>query len=87
MVSVVQNRTMSQNFEVTIRLRVTVEDQERLLQAAGEAVPEALCDDPVALQIALQAVVRPPDVDGLPGATRWTGLGWQTSVSAEPLVE
>lgn len=79
-------RRMGQDFEVTVRLRVTVEDPAALLAAAGDEVPAALrSDELVAIQAALQAVVRPPDVEQVPGIRGWRGLGWHAQVSAEPL--
>jgi hypothetical protein len=55
---------MSFDFEVTWRLRLTVDDPDAPLRGAGDAVPVALGGDPdVALQMALQAVVPAPAVD------------------------
>lgn len=76
---------MAQEFEVTVRLRVSVEDSEALLAAAGADVLDALREDQlVAMQVALQALVRPPDVAQVPGV-KWSGDGWHAQVHAEPL--
>lgn len=83
-----KSRTMSQDFEVTLRVRLTVEDAATVLAAAGRAVPEDMRSDPdAALRMALQAIVRPPDVAALPGIRTWSGLGWVAQVGAEPLRE
>jgi hypothetical protein len=77
---------MAQDFEVTVRLRLTVEDSAALLAAAGDEVPDALRDDAlVAMQVALQSLVQPPAVEQLPGVSRWSGSGWHAQVSAVPL--
>ena len=77
---------MAQDFEVTVRLRLTVEDPAALLAAAGDAVPDALREDQlVALQSALQSLVVPPHVEQLPGVSRRSGPGWHAEVRAEPL--
>lgn len=76
---------MTQDFEVTVRLRLTVEDPQALLAAAGDGVPPALrADELVAVQAALQAVVVPPDLTQVPGVRSGTGPGWHAQVSAEP---
>lgn len=76
---------MTQAFEVTVRLRLTVEDPQALLAAAGDGVPAALrADELVAVQAALQALVLPPDLEQVPGVRSWTGPGWHAQVSAEP---
>lgn len=77
---------MAQDFEVTVRLRLTVNDPKALLAAAGDVVPEPLRDDHlVAMQVALQSLVVPPDVEQLPGVSRRSGPGWQSQVHAEAL--
>lgn len=78
---------MVQEFEVTVRLRLTVQDSEALVAAAGGEVPDALRDDQhVAMQVALQALVRRFDVELLPGV-KWSSGGWHAQVRAEPLQE
>lgn len=77
---------MPEDYEVTVRVRLTVEDAEALLAAAGEdAPPELRHDRSVSVQSALEALVDPPDVERLPGVRRWSGEGWQAQVSAESL--
>ena len=77
---------MGQDFEVTVRLRLTVDDPVALASAAGSEVPEALQGDAlVAMQVALQSLVQPPAVEEIPGVSRWSGSGWHAQVSAVPL--
>ena len=76
---------MSDDFEVTIRVRLTVHDPGLLIAAARDGVPAILSKEPLmAVQAALQALVRLPDVDDLPGVHVWRGLGPSASVSAQP---
>lgn len=78
---------MAHEFEVTVRLRLTVDGSGALVAAAGADVPEALREDRlVAMQVALQSLVQPPDVEQLPGV-KWSGAGWNAQVTAEPLQE
>lgn len=77
---------MSGDYEVTVTLRVTVDDDQALLDAAGGAVPAvARADASLAAQLALQSLIAPPDVTDLPGVRQWTGLGWYSSVEARPV--
>lgn len=77
---------MAQDFEVTVRLRLTVNDPQALLAAAGDVVPEPLRDDQlVAIQVALQSLVDPPDVEQLPGVSWRSSPGWRSQVQAEAL--
>ena len=76
---------MSDDFEVAIRVRLTVHDPDLLIAAAGEGVPAVLSREPLmAMQSALQALVPLPGVDDLPGVRVWRGLGPSASVSAQP---
>jgi hypothetical protein len=77
---------MSSDYEVTVTLRVTVEDAHALLAAAGEAVPDAArADRALAQGLALQALIAPPSAADVPGVRRWSGAGWHSSVEARPL--
>lgn len=77
---------MCGDYEVTVTLRVTVDDDQALLDAAGEAVPAAArADAALAAHLALQSLIAPPDVTDLPGVRQWTGLGWHYSVEAQPV--
>ena len=76
---------MSDDFEVTIRVRLTVHNPDLLIAAAGEGAPALVSGEPLmATQSALQALVRLPVVDDLPGVRVWRGLGPSASVSAQP---
>jgi hypothetical protein len=75
------------DFLVTIKLRVRVTDPEILLAAARERDPallEQLHDEPeLALSLAIQEAVSPPDVRRISGLTRADATAC-ASVKAEP---
>lgn len=76
------------DYLVTIRMRVRVTDPERLLQALHERDPRVaglLSAEPeVALSMAVQDSVPPPDLTGLAGLERADGDETFASVKAEP---
>lgn len=72
---------------VTIKMRVRVTDRDRLLQDLHKRDPrvvDVLAEEPgLALSLAVQESVRPPDVSGVPGLAP-PGSGLHASVKAEP---
>ena len=76
------------DYLVTIRMRVRVTDRERLLQALHERDPRVAgllpAEPELALSMAVQDAVPPPDLTGLPGLARADGEGTFSSVKAEP---
>jgi hypothetical protein len=75
---------VTDDYAVTVVMRVTVEDRAALLDAAGDDVPAAARgDEELAVGLALQALVPVAVLTDLPGTRPFRGEGWHAQVSAE----
>jgi hypothetical protein len=76
------------DFLVTIKLRVTVTDADELLRVwrdRDSRTAERLSGEPeMALTLAVQDAVPPPDLSALAGLAPYRGGGHLASVKAEP---
>lgn len=77
--AIVSAMTANAEWVVTTTVRVVVKDEPALLEAA-----RAAGGDGADVQSALQTVVRPPSIAGLPGLAERTDMTWHASVQATP---
>jgi len=71
--------TTDAEWVVTTTVRLVVTDERALLDAA-----KAAGGDAVDVQSALQTLVRPPAISGLPGVEERRDMTWHASVHASP---